>query len=328
MKRREFITLLVGSSVAGWPLAARAQQPVTPVIGYLSTEAADLFEDRMRAFREGLGERGYVEGQNVSIEYRFGKGQTDALPAMAADLVAREVKVIAAPTTPSVLAAKRATTTIPIVFAIGSDPVQLDLVRSLNRPGGNVTGVTFLTVELVPKLLELLHDVIPTTTSFALLINPANPSLAEPATRSAQTAARTLGLELRVLEASTERELDAVLTLLKQHQVAALVIGPDPFFTTRSDALGELARRYEMPAIFQSREFVLGGGLMGYGASIVEANRLAGIYAGRILDGEKPSELPVQQSTKVELIVNLKTARSLGLTVPLPLLARADEVIE
>jgi putative tryptophan/tyrosine transport system substrate-binding protein len=326
MKRREFITLLGGA--AAWPLAARAQQPGMPVIGYLSTESPDLVQNRMRAFREGLGEGGYAEGQNVSIEYRFGKGQADALPAMAADLVARGVKVIAAPTTPSVLAAKRATTTIPIVFAIGSDPVQLGLVRSLNRPGGNITGVAFLTVELVPKLLELLHDVMPTATSFALLINPANPSLAQPATRNAQAAARTLGLELRVLQAGTERELDATFTLLKQHRVAALVIGPDPFFTTRSEALGELTRQYEVPTIFQSREFVVSGGLMGYGASIVEANRLAGIYAGRILNGEKPSELPVQQSTKVELIVNLKTARSLGLTVPLPLLARADEVIE
>jgi len=326
MKRREFITLL-GGAAAAWPLAARAQQQ-RPVIGYFSTESPDVFQDRMRAFREGLGEASYVEGQNVLIEYRFGKGQADALPAMAADLVARGVKVIAAPTTPSALAAKNATTTIPIVFAIGSDPVQLGLVRSLNRPGGNVTGVAFLTVEVAPKLLEMLHDVIPTATSFALLVNPANPSIAESVTSNVLAAVRTLGLELRVLQASTERELDAIFMLLKQHRVAGLVIGPDPFFSTRSEVLGELSRRYEVPAIFETREFVLSGGLMSYGASIAEADRLAGIYAGRILNGEKPSELPVQQSTKVELVVNLKTARSLGLTVPLPLLARADEVIE
>ena len=325
MRRREFITLLGGASA--WPIAARAQQQ-RPVVGYFSTESPDVFQDRMRAFREGLGEASYVEGQNVLIEYRFGKGQADALPAMAADLVARGVKVIAAPTTPSALAAKNATTTIPIVFAIGSDPVQLGLVRSLNRPGGNVTGVAFLTVEVAPKLLEMLHDVIPTATSFALLVNPANPSIAESVTSNVQAAVRTLGLELRVLQARTERELDAIFMLLKQHRVAGLVIGPDPFFSTRSEVLGELTRRYEVPAIFETREFVLSGGLMSYGASIVEADRLAGIYAGRILNGEKPSELPVQQSTKVELVVNLKTARSLGLTVPLPLLARADEVIE
>ena len=326
MIRREFITLL-GGAAATWPLAARGQQQ-RPVVGYFSTESPDVFQDRMRAFREGLGEASYVEGQNVLIEYRFGKGQADALPAMAADLVARGVKVIAAPTTPSALAAKNATTTIPIVFAIGSDPVQLGLVRSLNRPGGNVTGAAFLTVEVAPKLLEMLHDVIPTATSFALLVNPANPSIAESVTSNVQAAVRTLGLELRVLQASTERELDAIFMLLKQHRVAGLVIGPDPFFSTRSKALGELTRRYKVPAIFETREFVLSGGLMGYGASITEADRLAGIYAGRILNGEKSSELPVQQVTKVELYINLKTAKAFGTTVPLPLSGRADELFE
>ena len=325
MKRRAFISLLGGA--AAWPIAAGAQQQ-RPVIGYFSTESPDLFQDRMRAFREGLGEASYVEGQNVLLEYRFGKGQADALPAMAADLVARGVKVIAAPTTPSALAAKSATTTIPIVVAIGSDPVQLGLVRSLNRPGGNVTGVAFLTVEVAPKLLEMLHDVIPTATSFALLVNPANPSIAESVTSNVQAAVRTLGLELRVLQASTERELDAIFMLLKQHRVAGLVIGPDPFFSTRSKALGELTRRYKVPAIFETREFVLSGGLMGYGASITEADRLAGIYAGRILNGEKSSELPVQQVTKVELYINLKTAKAFGTTVPLPLSGRADELFE
>jgi putative ABC transport system substrate-binding protein len=325
VKRREFITLL--GSAAALPHAARAQQQ-RPVIGYFSTESPDPSQDRMRAFREGLGEASYVEGQNVLIEYRFGKGQADVLPAMAADLVARGVKVIATPTTPSALAAKRATTTIPIVFAIGSDPVQLGLVHSLNRPGGNVTGVAFLTVELAPKLLEMLHDVIPTATSFALLVNPANPSIAEPVVSNVQAAVRTLGLELRVLQASTERELDAIFMLLKQHRVAGLVIGPDPFFSTRSKALGELTRRYKVPAIFETREFVLSGGLMGYGASITEADRLAGIYAGRILNGEKSSELPVQQVTKVELYINLKTAKAFGITVPLPLSGRADELFE
>jgi ABC-type uncharacterized transport system substrate-binding protein len=296
-----------------------------PVIGFLSSESQDLFADRVRAFRQGLSETGYVEGQNVSIEYRFAEGQHGSVPAMAADLVRREVNLIAAPTTPSVLAAKM---TIPIVFAIGSDPIQLGLVASLSRPGGNATGIVFLTVELAQKRLQLLHEVIPTATSFALLVNPANPALAEPATRDVQAAARMLDVQIRVLQASTERNLDEVFTNLRHLRIGGLVIGPDPFLAIRSEQLGALARRYEVPTIFQSREFALAGGLMSYGASITDANRLAGVYAGRILKGERPAELPVQQSTKVNLLINLRTAKALGLTIPLPLLGRADEVIE
>jgi putative tryptophan/tyrosine transport system substrate-binding protein len=326
VNRREFITLLGGA--ACWPVAARAQQTAMPVIGFLSSESPDVFADRMRAFRQGLGESGYVEGRNVVIEYRWAEEKNDLLDAIAADLVHREVNLIAAGTIPSVLAAKRATTTIPIVFAIGGDPVQLGLAISLNRPGRNATGVTFLTVELVQKRLELLHELVPTATNFGLVVNPANPALTETATRDVQAAALTLGLQLRVLHASTERDLDVMFAGLEQQRVGALVIGPDAFLTTRSDLLAVLARRYRMPAIYQTREFAMAGGLMSYGTALADAYHRAGIYAGRILKGEKPADLPVQQSVKVELIINLKTAKALGLTFPLSLLGRADEVIE
>jgi ABC-type uncharacterized transport system substrate-binding protein len=325
MKRRQFITLLGGA--AGWPLAARAQQPAMPVIGFLGSGWPNLFADRVRAFRQALIETGFVEGRNVAIEYRWAEDQYDRLPAMAADLVRRRVAVITANAPVVARAARAATATIPIVFNLGSDPVSDGLVASLNRPGGNLTGVTYLAVQLGPKLLELLHEVVPAT-MIGLLVNPSNPTLAEPTTRGLQTAAHTLDLQLRVLHASTEHDFDSVFTSLAELRLGALVIGPDPLFGNRSAELAALAVRHAVPTIYSTREFAEAGGLMSYGGSLTDAWRLAGICAGRILEGEKPADLPVQQSTKVELFINLKTAKALGLAVPLSLLARADEVIE
>jgi putative ABC transport system substrate-binding protein len=328
MKRREFITLLGGAAVA-WPLAARAQQPAMPVIGLLAAESPDLFVDRLRAFQQGLKEGEYIDGQNVAIEYRWAESHYDRLPALAADLVRRQVAVIATlGSAPAALAAKAATTTIPIVFFTGSDPLRLGLVTSLNRPGGNVTGVTALNVEVGPKRVELLHEVVPSATLMALLVNPTSPDVTEITTKEAQAAARTLGLKLEVLHASTERDLDTVFTSFPQLRAGALVIGPDAFFISQGERLGASALRNRVPAIFQYRPFVAAGGLMSYGGSISEAYRSAGVYTSRVLKGEKPANLPVQQVTKVEFILNLKTANVLGLTIPLPLLGRADEVIE
>jgi putative ABC transport system substrate-binding protein len=299
-----------------------------PVIGYLSSASSGEVAQMLAAFRQGLGQSGYVEGRNLAIEYRWGDNQYDRLPALAADLVRRQVAVIA--TTGGIvaaLAAKAATATIPIVFQSGIDPVALGLVTSLSRPGGNITGAVGLNVELGPKLLELLHETVPAASIIALLVNPTNPN-AETLSRDLQAAARTLGLQLHVLHASTERDFDTVFATLSRLRAAALVIGSDPFFNSRSQQLAALAFRHAIPTMYPFREYAIAGGLISYGNSFADAHRQSGVYTGRILKGEKPADLPVQQSTKVELILNLRTAKALGLDVPLSLLGRADEVIE
>jgi putative tryptophan/tyrosine transport system substrate-binding protein len=328
MRRREFITLLGGAAVAR-PLAARAQQPAMPVVGFVGSTSPGPLRDAIAAFHRGLTETGYVEGRNVAIEYRWAEGQYDRLPGLVADLVRRQVAVIAAiDGLPSALAAKAATATIPIVFFTGGDPVQLGLVASLRQPDGNLTGVTSLNVEVGPKRLELMKEMVRTTTLMALLVNPTSPNVTESTTKDALAAAHTLGLQLHVLHASRERDLDSVFATVAQLRAGALVIGPDAFFISRSEQLGTLALRHGVPAIFQYREFAAAGGLISYGGSRTDAYRQVGVYTGRVLKGEKPSDLPVQQSTKIELIINLRTAKALGLDVPPTLLARADEVIE
>jgi putative ABC transport system substrate-binding protein len=326
VKRREFITLL--GAAAAWPLAARAQQGALPVVGFLSSAFPDRDAGRLHAFRQGLGEAGYVEGRNVAIEYRWAEEQNDRLPALAADLVTRRVTVIAtAGQVLGAVAAKAATKTIPIVFMTGSDPVALGFVGSLNRPGGNLTGVTTLSVELEPKRLELLHGLVPAATSIAALINPTNPN-AERQSRDLPAAARALGRNLQILHATTEGDFDPVFARVKELRAGGLVIGTDGLFISRGEQLAELCRRHAVPAIFQFRAFAAGGGLMSYGGSLADMYRLAGVYTGRILKGEKPADLPVQQVTRVELIINLNAAKALRLDVPPALLARADEVIE
>jgi putative tryptophan/tyrosine transport system substrate-binding protein len=330
MRRREFIVGmgLTGATIAR-PLPIRAQQQAMPVIGFLGTSSPDLYAIRLGVFREGLKEAGYVEGRNVAIEYRWAQDDVERLPALAADLVQRRVNVIvAASGTPGAVAAKAATTTIPIVFAVAVDPIKVGFVESLNRPGGNLTGVTNLNVEIGPKRLEVLHALLPTATDFAVLVDPTGPALAEPFLRALQAAARSLGLGLHVLNASTERDFDSVFARVVQLKAAALIIGPSTFFVGRGEQLATLALRYKVPAIYQYRPFAVAGGLMSYGSDETEYYHLVGIYTGRILKGEQPAQLPVEQSTKVKLIINLKTAKALGIDVPLSLLGRADEVIE
>jgi putative ABC transport system substrate-binding protein len=323
--RRQFITLLGGAAV--WPRATLAQQQAMPVVGFLNGASYDLSAHLVRAFHQGLGETGYVEGRNVLFEYRSAEGQYGRLPKLAAELVSRHVNVIAATGTPTGLPAKAATSTIPIVFVTGSDPVQQGLVPSLHRPGGNLTGATTLAVEMGQKRLELLHELAPKVTLVGALINPVGPNL-EPLMQDLKAAARNIGLPLHVVHASVEGDFDTAFTELSRVQAGALVIGTDTFFNSQSAKLGALTLRSAIPAIYQYREFTAAGGLMSYGGSITDAYRVAGIYAGRILKGEKPADLPVQQSTKAELFINLNTAKALGLNVPPTLLARADEVIE
>jgi putative ABC transport system substrate-binding protein len=327
VRRRELIALL-GGAAAAWPLTARAQQSAMPMIGFLNADSAAGYGRPLSAFLKGLGESGYVDGRNVAIEYRWAENRLDLLPGMAADLVHRQVAVIAATSTPAALAAKAATTTIPIVFETGGDPVQLGLVASLSRPGGNVTGITQLNWEILPKRLELLHELLPAVGVMALLVNPADPANAEIQSRDVLAAARKLGLKLHVVNASTERDFDSVFVQLVDLRAGALAIGGDAFFNSRIKQLAALSLQRAVPAVYQWREFVAAGGLLSYGSEITDAYRLAGVYTGRILKGDKVADLPVQQATKVELFINLKTAKALGITVPLPLSGRADEVIE
>ena len=327
MRRREFITLIGGAAVA-WPLAVRAQQPAMPVIGFLGAGSRESDAYRAAAVRKGLMEAGFVEGKNVAFEYRWAEDRYERLPALAAELVRLEIAVIVAiGGITSAVAAKSATATIPIVFEIGGDPIGMGLVASLNRPGSNITGVSFLTGTLVAKQFEVLHETVPKTALIGFLVNPTNPD-ADNETKSARAAAGSVGQNIVIVQARKDSELETAFATLVQQRAGALVICADPFFNNQRDKLVELAARQKLPAIHSLREYAAAGGLMSYGTSITEAHRLVGLYAGRILKGEKPADLPVQQTTKVELVINLKTANALGLTVPPQIVARADEVIE
>ena len=325
MQRREFIMLLGGAGAA-WPLAARAQQPRMPVIGFVNSASPGPYPP-VSAFLKGLNESGFIEGRNVAIEYRWAEGHYERLPALIAELVQRKVNVIAATSTPAAFAAKAANGTIPVVFTTSGDPVKFGFVSSLSKPDRNLTGATQINVEVAPKRLELMHEAIPTATDIALLVNSPDP-LAAPVSRESSAAAATLGIKLHILHASSAQGFAAVFDSLVQQKIGALVIGSDPLFSGHSKELAEMALRYRVPAIYQYPEFAEAGGLMSYGGDVAESYRVAGVYAGRLLKGAKPSDLPVQEVTKVEFIVNLKTAKALGITIPLPLLGRADKVIE
>jgi putative tryptophan/tyrosine transport system substrate-binding protein len=330
LNRRRAIVLLggaAGSSIV-WPHAARAQQSALPVVGFLSQASADAYRPMLDALREGLQEAGYVEGRNVAIEFRWAEGRTDRLPAMVAELVRRQVAVIAATTTPAAVAAKAANTTIPIVFETGGDPIRLGLVTSLKQPGGNITGATQLNTEVMAKRVELMRELLPGASEIALLLNPTNLALSDIVLREAQAAARSLGFDLHVLNASAESDFDGAFAKLTQLRAAGLVIGADAFLTSQQERLAALALQHAIPAVYENRAFVAAGGLASYGGRITDAYRLAGVYVGRVLKGEKPGDLPVQRATKVEMFLNLKTAKALGVAVPLPLLGRADEVFE
>jgi len=327
IRRRKFISLL-GSAAAAWPLAARGQQPVMPVIGFLSAGTFEMSRDYVAAFRRSLADRGFIEGRNIGIEYIWTEGQNDRLPALAADLVRRQVTAIVAASTPASLAAKAATQTIPIIFAVGTDPVGIGLVQSLAHPGGNITGVTNLNVELFKKCLELMHSLMSPASTIAVLVNPANITQTATESVTVQDAARALGVRVMILNASSVSEIESAFEVLVGQRVGALVVSGEIFFLTQRDRLVELAARHAVPTIYAWREFPVAGGLMSYGADFAEPYRLLGEYAGRILKGEKPANLPVQQATKVDLVINLKTAKTLGLAIPLPLLGRADLVIE
>jgi len=327
VKRREFITLLGGA--AAWPFAARAQQPAMPVVGHLNPQSPDEQTGRLRAFRQGLKEAGYVEGENLAIEYRWAEGHFDRLPALAAELVRRQVSVIVATGGPApATVAKAATTTIPIVFLTSEDPVRLGLVASLARPGGNLTGINFLNTELAAKRLELLRQLVPGAARVAVLVNPANATTAETQLREAQAAARAMGLQVQVLNASTSREINSAFASLARERPDALFVGGDGFFLSRHVQMVNLASRYAVPATYAERPFAEAGGLMSYGTSVTDAWRQVGVYAGRVLKGAKPADLPVVQSSKFELVINAETARMLDLTIPSTLLSVADEVIE
>jgi putative tryptophan/tyrosine transport system substrate-binding protein len=324
--RREFITLL-GGAAAAWPIAAQAQQPAAPVIGFLNSRSRSSLPHLLPAFREGLRQTGFVEGENLNIEFRWADGQYDKLPALAADLVQRQVAVIAVASSVATTAAKQATQTIPIVFFQGGDPIKLGFVTSLHRPGANITGATFLTDELVPKRFEVLHELLPKAAVIGLLVNPSFSS-AEEAVTNARAAAAVFRIKVVLAEAVAERDFEPAFAALVQQSAQAVLVAPDPYFNTQATTLVALAARHALPAIYQLREYVAAGGLMSYGTNLPDVWRLGGSYVGRILKGEKAADLPVQQSTRVELVINLKTAKSLGLEIPPTLVARADEVIE
>jgi putative ABC transport system substrate-binding protein len=326
VRRREFISLLGGT--AAWPLAARAQQAALPVVGYLNFGSPESDTPRVTGLRRGLNQTGYVEGRNLVIEYRWAGNQADRLPALAADLIQLRVAVIVTSGLVSTLAAKAATTTIPIVFGVGNDPVQLGLVASLNRPGGNLTGFNSISSELGAKGLALLHELVPGIATIGFLGNPNNPAVFELMTRDVLAAASVMGLKVQIFNASTDREIDAAFVSLAQARSGALLVGNDLFFNTRIEQIVALAARHAIPTMYPVREFVVAGGLISYGTSLIETYRQVGLYTGRILKGEKPADLPVIQATKLELMINLKTAKALGLQIPDRLLALADEVIE